>query len=465
LWVEGGQAGELVKVGVPVGTVVRVEDLFYNVPARLKFMKSDRTEKRQIDNLVTRYALAYPEVRFRLQQDERVVLRTNGAGDYREALAALFGPDIARQMMEVIAQEDDLGIRGYISPTTLTRGTRRDILFFVNGRPIRDIALTTAMVKAYRTLLMVGRFPMAVLFLDIPPEAVDVNVHPTKAEVRFKEPNRIFTSIQSAVRRALLAHTPVPELGGSLRWSQPSTPTSPSYAETLWGIEKRQEMEVRPKEDRDETEVPPNDIPAMESTQLSGLKPPLLRLVGQVATAYLIAEGPDGLYLIDQHAAHERVLFERFMSQRKETIPSQTLLQPVTVELSPANTRLLEEQLPALNRLGFVVESFGPGTFLVRALPSLLSNMDPAAAIQVLVEDFEEDETPLQAEVEAKVIARVCKRAAVKAGQSLSTEEQRALLDDLEACEAPRTCPHGRPTMIHLSVEVLERQFGRRGAR
>jgi DNA mismatch repair protein MutL len=171
------------------------------------------------------------------------------------------------------------------------------------------------------------------------------------------------------------------------------------------------------------------------------------------------------LYLIDQHAAHERVLFEKFMSQRGEQIPSQSLLQPETVELSPSKARLLEEQLPALNRLGFSVEPFGPGTFLVRALPSLLANMDPAAAIEVLVEDFEEDETPLQTELEAKVIARVCKRAAVKAGQTLSGEEQRSLLEGLEACEVPRTCPHGRPTMIHLSVELLERQFGRRGAR
>lgn len=460
LRVEGGQAGAVNIVGVPVGTVVRVEDLFYNVPARLKFLKSERTEKRQIDNLVTRYALAYPEVRFRLEQDKRTALQTNGTGDYREVLAALFGLDIARQMLEVIAEDDDLGIKGFISPTTLTRSNRRDILFFVNGRPIRDIALTTALVQAYHTLLMVGRFPMAVLFLEVSPTAVDVNVHPTKAEVRFREANRIFVSIQNAVRRALLAHTPVPELGGSLGWRDSNEARGLPLTETLWAIERRESMEKSPGEEQIEA-----DTPTAHSSQISGLRTPLLRLVGQVATTYLIAEGPDGLYLIDQHAAHERVLFEKFMSQRGEQIPSQSLLQPETVELSPSKARLLEEQLPALNRLGFSVEPFGPGTFLVRALPSLLANMDPAAAIEVLVEDFEEDETPLQTELEAKVIARVCKRAAVKAGQTLSGEEQRSLLEGLEACEVPRTCPHGRPTMIHLSVELLERQFGRRGAR
>jgi len=193
-----------------------------------------------------------------------------------------------------------------------------------------------------------------------------------------------------------------------------------------------------------------------------------------------VAEGPDGLYLIDQHAAHERVLFEKLMAQHerrensethekntknKDQASSQNLLQPVAVDLPPASARLLSEQLPILAHLGFTVEPFGQATFLVRSVPALLVKMDPAAALRVLVEDFEEDETPLQAEIEARIIARVCKRAAVKAGQLLSPDEQSALLADLEACESPRTCPHGRPTMIHLSVDLLERQFGRKGAR
>ena len=197
---------------------------------------------------------------------------------------------------------------------------------------------------------------------------------------------------------------------------------------------------------------------------LSGMLP-LLRLIGQVGLTYLVAEGPDGLYLIDQHAAHERVLFERFMKQRSTQIASQALLEPATVHLPPASALLLQSQLGVLNELGFQIEPFGPNTFRVRSIPALLLGADPQAAVRVVVEDFEEDETPLQAEVEARLIARVCKRAAVKAGQTLSAEEQRALLIELEACRSPRTCPHGRPTMIHLSVDLLERQFGRRGGR
>ena len=207
--------------------------------------------------------------------------------------------------------------------------------------------------------------------------------------------------------------------------------------------------------------------PAMTPTQpaLPSQRTPILRPVGQVANAYLVAEGPDGLYLIDQHAAHERVLFERFMSQRGSNAPSQALLNPVTVELPAGSSRLLAEQLPLLAELGFQVEPFGPNTFLVRAVPGLLTDSNPEAALRSLVENFEEDETPLQAQAEARIIARICKRSAIKAGSPLSPDEQRALLLDLEKCQSPRTCPHGRPTMIHLSVDLLERQFGRRGPR
>jgi DNA mismatch repair protein MutL len=203
-----------------------------------------------------------------------------------------------------------------------------------------------------------------------------------------------------------------------------------------------------------------------EAEQSAFANIPLLRLIGQIGATYLVAEGPDGLYLVDQHAAHERVLFEKLMLQYdKRDIPSQTLLEAESVTLPPAQATLLGEQLELLNRFGFQVEPFGPNTFQVRAMPTLFVGSDAASALRALVEDFEEDESPLQEELEARIAARVCKRMAVKAGQALADDEQRALLSDLENCDSPRTCPHGRPTMIHLSVDMLERQFGRKGAR
>ncbi len=465
LTMDGGKIKTPQRVGVPAGTVVRVENLFFNVPARKKFLKTDRTERRQIDTLVTKYALAYPHIRFQLRQENRQVLQTSGNGEQREVLATAYGIEIAKQMIEVLFEDDNLKVRGFISPITLTRSNRREINFYINGRPIQDSALVTSVIQAYHTMLMVGRYPMAVLFVEMPPDRVDVNVHPAKAEVRFRYPDEVFRGVGRAVRRALLAHTPIPEvnrLRQDIRWS-------PSWGRTIGqsGDEIEQTWEMIPTEISDEEgDVTPGVTyqPLVgNQKEFPGIQIPLLRLVGQVASAFLVAEGPDGLYLIDQHAAHERILFEKYLTQKSESVPSQTLLEPVTVELPRVSARLLEEQLGYLLNLGFQVETFGHSTFIVRAIPTLFSRLEPGDALKVLVEDFEEDESPMQDEMEAKIIARVCKRAAVKAGQVLSPKEQEALLRDLESCQVPRTCPHGRPTMIHLSVDLLERQFGRRG--
>ncbi len=469
LRVDAGRVGLSEQTGGGAGTTVKVEELFYNVPARLKFLKRDLTERQQIDGLVTRYALAYPQVRFHLYHDERALLQTSGNGDRREVLANLYGVDIARQMLEVQFIDEQIHVEGFISPVALTRSNRRELTFFVNGRWVQDAALSAALLQAYHTLLMVGRFPIATLFIRLPPEDVDVNVHPAKAEVRFRSQDAVFSGVSRAARRALLAYSPVPSVAPSSTWQTsferagvfpPGSLPSSRLIDPAWEMVAQSEEQVEI--------VPPEgaaSAPSTVQTALPGEGVPLLRLVGQVGAAYLVAEGPDGLYLIDQHAAHERVLFERFMRQREKRIPAQALLEAAMVVLPPAQSALLQGELNILSGIGFQVEPFGPNTFRVRAIPAIFSGADPVAAIRAVVEDFEEDETPLQSEVEARLVARVCKRCAVKAGQVLSAEEQRALLRDLESCQSPRTCPHGRPTMIHLSVDLLERQFGRRGAR
>jgi DNA mismatch repair protein MutL len=469
LRVEGGRLGSLTKVGTTVGTTVRVEDLFYNVPARLKFLKADVTERRAIDSLVTRYALAYANKRIKVSDGKNVVLQTTGDGDRRAILAALYGVDVAKQMLEIQSEEGGFKLSGFISPTSLTRSNRKEITFFINGRWVHEVALNTALLQAYHTLLMVGRYPLTALFLEIPPEDVDVNVHPAKAEVRFRNQDRVFSFVQRSVRRTLLAYSPVPSMAPSLWGNVRTLPTEPTRHTSLdWDIAHdellssgEQRLETAPEV---ESPVSNLQLPNPPPPQIATM--PLLRLIGQIGASYLVAEGPDGLYLIDQHAAHERILFEKLMAGRAaQNIPSQALLTPAVVTFPPHAANLLISQFPILQRFGFDVEEFGPNTFQIRAMPALFTGSDPSAALGALVEDFEEDETPLQNEIEAKLAARVCKRMAVKAGQLLSNEEQRALLMDLESCDSPRTCPHGRPTMIHLSVDMLERQFGRRGAR
>ncbi|MEK7311269.1 MAG: DNA mismatch repair endonuclease MutL [Chloroflexota bacterium] len=495
-------------IGAPQGTLVTVENLFFNVPARLKFLKSETSERGHISTLVTRYAMAYPSVRFRLNFDNRTAFQSSGNGDLREVLTAAYGIDIARQLLEIAppgetefpAPEpppapDDSDewplalherpnpqslisapqVSGFISPPALNRSNRKEITLFVNGRWVQDIRLSTAVMQAYHTMLMVGRYPIALIMISVPTSDVDVNVHPTKAEVRFRKTDQMFSAVERAVRRTLINRAPVPQIE-PMHWSSGAV-GSGQWAE---GSDQPIFTDIPPKFDSASAPAAYHQPTASGQSLISNLHAehpaanlqqplpstsiPLLRVIGQIGAAYIVAEGPDGLYLIDQHAAHERVLYEAFSLQRAAAdIVSQALLDPVAVEVPPSAADLLNAQIETLNRIGFSIEPFGGSTFLVRSLPSVLGKVDPARAVRVVVEDFEEDETVLAAEVEARLIARVCKRAAVKAGQVLTPVEQVELVRRLEACQSPRTCPHGRPTMIHLSVETLEKQFGRRG--
>ncbi len=471
LHVQSGRMGKLEQIGLPVGTQVQVEDLFYNVPARLKFLKTTSTERRVIASLITRYALAYPHVRIKFSERENINLQTTGDGNRRAILAELYDVEIAKKMLEVVSENNGLKITGFISPISLTRSNRREITFFVNGRWVQDVSLNAALVQAYHTLLMVGRYPIAMLFLELAPDAVDVNVHPAKTEIRFRDPDEVFSFVQRATRRALLAYMPVPQISHHI-WGQPGGAPDPA-----WSLAHATDQSSDPSDpssavnslsiENADLRSPTDHISYMAGIrQTESVKIPLLRLVGQIGATYVVAEGPDGLYLIDQHAAHERVLFEKLMAAHAgKKIATQVLLAPVVLNLPPAQASVLGEYLVSLNQLGFEVVEFGTGAYQIRALPALFNTGDPVSALRAVVEEFEEDETPLLAEVEARLAGRVCRRMAVKAGQVLSLEEQKNLLADLESCASPRTCPHGRPTMIHLSVDVLERQFGRRGAR
>ncbi|MBP7693880.1 MAG: DNA mismatch repair endonuclease MutL [Anaerolineales bacterium] len=494
LRLEGGALVSRAGLGAPPGTVISVENLFYNVPARLKFLKSETSERGQIATLLSRYALAYPAVRFKLLFDNRTSFQSNGSGDVREALVAAYGVEIARQLIAIDSaygqdqlplskspedeEGDDLALReprpdyaardtirvaGFISPPALNRSNRRDITLFVNGRWIQDIRLSTAVLQAYHTMLMVGRYPLAVIMLYLPAEDVDVNVHPTKAEVRFRSADAVFSAVERTVRRALTERAPVPQIE-LRRWDTSAAADRLVRPSLQWGPEwGLGESQPAPGPASPAALTAPG-FGASPQPSLPAADVPLLRTIGQVGAAYIVAEGPDGLYLIDQHAAHERILYEAFSVQRAAAqVVSQALLEPAVVEVPAAAAALLAGQIDVLNAIGFAVEHFGGNQFLVRSLPTVLGKVDPAKAVRVLVEEFEEDETPLAAEVEARLIARVCKRAAVKAGQVLTPAEMGELTRQLERCQSPRTCPHGRPTMIFLSVDTLEKQFGRKG--
>jgi DNA mismatch repair protein MutL len=459
--------GEIVRQegrGCPAGTIVTVEHLFRNVPARLKFLRRPQTETGHIHTVVTHYALAYPEIRFNLTVDSRQGFQSTGRGSLHDVLIAVYGLEVAEQMLEVRegrepSSEPDAprepAVSGYVSTPALHRASRSYISFFVNHRWVQDRALTHAVAQAYHTMLPVGRHPVAVVLLDLDPGDVDVNVHPTKREVKFRDGRRVFSAVQRAVRCTVVEQAPVPAMTHSPRtWPTPD-----------W--ERRRRLLAAGEGERTPSQLAmeiyrPADLD-QELQPVGPIRLPLLRVVGQVGQTYIVAEGPQAMYLIDQHAAHERVLYEQIMGERSgEAVASQTLLEPLMLDLDPLLAGELAERLELLNQIGFHVEPFGGTSYLLRAVPAILVVPDVRSAFVDILEMVRQGDDPLASRAEEQLIAAVCKRAAIKAGQTLSVEEMQQLVRGLELCESPRTCPHGRPTVLHFSVEQLEREFGRR---
>ena len=473
---EGAELTSRERVGAPIGTVIAVANLFYNVPARLSFLKSVTTEKKHIDEIVTRYALAYPQIRFRLTHDNRITFQSSG-GNLLDVLMAVYGAETARQLLELKEQvrSDDesrkpsgIQVSGYVGPPGLNWSNRSHITLYVNGRWIKDNRLNYAVIQAYHTLLPVGRYPLAVVFISTAAENVDVNVHPAKTEVRFRQANAVFGALQRSVRQTLIADSPIPHATHfssviDQGWGGAGRPAvsvghgdgrNPAELDLKWGGES---SILSRADGTDESSAEMSS----ESKRL-----PIMRVVGQVGASYIITEGPEGLYLIDQHAAHERILYEKFMadweeSQSQEGIASQGLVSGVAVQLSPAQSTLLSEQLVLMEKIGFGIEPFGPNSFMVRSIPAMLIKLDPSRALLDVVEDLERGDVPLQMKIEARIILRVCKTAAIKAGQTLSGQEMEVMIRQLERCRNPHTCPHGRPTLIHLSATQLAKEFGR----
>jgi len=470
---EGGRIETRRSVGAPAGTVITVENLFYNTPARFKFLKAENTEKRQIATVISRYAMAYPHVRFLLEQDERETFRSSGSGQLADVMVSALGLDTFRDMLEISGQDEaaQISVYGYTSAPHMHRADRSRIMLFVNGRWIQDSSLSYAVVQAYHTFLMTGRYPAAVLMISLPPQELDVNVHPTKAEVRFQNPNAIFSVVQRAVRRAIVDLSQTPSLhtpgrsSGDGQWVIPSNnaPRAMQMDMNLSLESPGQFPQQRPLQPYSHDEEDSTAIPYGPTGPARPRTLPMLRVIGQVGASYIVAEGPAGMYLVDQHAAHERILYEQFMAEyEKQGTIAQYTLSTQTIELPAPEARLIEEHLEALQAVGFGLESFGTNAFLIRSVPAMLSDHSPVEVIGGIINELEIGKEPGQATIEEKIVKRVCKQAAVKAGTVLSHDEMQGIIRQLERCDSPHTCPHGRPTMLHMSSDQLAREFGRK---
>ncbi len=419
----------------PQGTTVTVHRLFRYVPARLKFLRSPNTENGHIAHLASQYALAFPEVRFSLAIDKRQSLRTTGNGELRDVVNQLYGPDVAQRMLNIDQKEDLARITGLTSPPTMTRSNRNHLSFFVNRRWVHSPLLTRATEDAYRGLLMDGQHPVAVLNISLPAEELDVNVHPAKAQIKFCHEQTVFRSVQKAIEE-VLDRTPIassksmPFLSSSQQWQRPRMIT--------------------------------DNEPTFVVSQLPALELPVLRILGQRANTYVVAEGPDGLYLIDQHAAHERILYDRVLAQwSRKQVEVQGLLQPVTMEFSPREEETLRAGKQFLAEFGFAIEPFGDRSYLIRTIPSVTVGSNIIEMITALLDTLARKEG-LNPREEKMGESLAC-HGAIRAGQQLGNEEMRELITQLEQTKQPRACPHGRPTMIHLSTRQLEKEFGRLG--
>ena len=439
----------------PVGTTITVRELFAKVPARRNFLGSAGSEGRQITTLVSHYALAYPDIAFRLEAGRRP-FQTSGDGNLRHAVAAVYGAEQGDAMLDVAHEENGIAVSGLTGPPSLHRGNRTGIALFVNGRWVQSAALRFAVSDAYQSELPGGRYPVASVALHVPAEAVDVNVHPAKAEVRFRDQRGVARVLRHAIVRAL-------EGAEVVAWSLGDAPgTGSTLAETprpslRERLQPPESAGAQPALGGDLGRAAPSSGEEGARTQRETM--PLLRVVGQVATTYVVAEGPDGMYLIDQHAAHERVVFDRLKARAGGEEAVQPLLEPVLVELDRTAAAVFEEHGLHLEQLGLALEPFGDAACLVRAAPAGFGDGNIAGGLRAMLEKLGDERRV--ADPFDRAAASVACHSSVRAGMALSLEEMRQLVEDLGATASPRTCPHGRPTLVHVRQEALARQFGR----
>ena len=416
------------------GTSVVIRRLFRYLPARLKFLKSAATENSHIAYLVNQYALAFPEVRFSLITDKRNNLSTQGDGSLRNAVSQIYGLEVAQRMLGVAEESAFARVNGLVSPPSLNRTNRSYLTFFVNRRWIYSPLLTRAAEEAYHGLLMEGRHPVVILNLSLPGRELDVNVHPTKAQVKFHNEQVMFVTIKKAIREAL----------------SKASMAKPIAMPAMAGAYQQRSFTM--VSDKEPTFTAP----------LPTLSLPILRVIGQLSNTYIIAEGPEGLYLIDQHAAHERILYERVLAQwSRQEVEVQGLLEPITIELNPREEEILRANKDMLAQFGFDIEPFGDKSYLIRTIPALATRANLDEVMGAVLSDLDsKDEVTSW---EQKIAQSLACHSAIRAGQQLSNEEMLALIRQLEQANQPRTCPHGRPTMIQLTSYQLEKEFGRAG--
>jgi len=483
--VNGGKLDVVRDAGEAPGTQVEVRSLFYNLPARRKFLRSENTESRNIEHQVHLQAIGHPQVGFSFLRDDRVLFQLPAAAALSDRIRDLLGVELSQRLVEVADKPSPkIRISGFIGQVGLSRQTRTQQLVFVNGRAIESSLITAAIREGYHTALMKGQYPVTFLFLELDPASVDVNVHPAKREVRFRDPTGVREVIVRCVQQTLeggraawqekfRAPVSLPAAAGKaapdLRL-RPEVPASheihrelPHLGTVAGGVDPGRAtvgQAFRPPATRID---PAGEAPALQQRAAAATQQQF-QIIGVLNKLYVLMENADGLVLVDQHAAHERILFEELRRRMEEQgVPTQKLLLPQTFDVPPRDADWIERNLSILQRMGIGIESFGPGTFKIDSLPSFLDVSDPSQFMRKVIDDLKSASNSASAmRLGEEIIAKSVCRHAVKANDPLRYPEVEKLIRDLLDCDLPYCCPHGRPTMIQISLAELEKKFGRK---
>ncbi|HAR48545.1 hypothetical protein ER57_15025 [Smithella sp. SCADC] len=470
---EAGAIKEVAPAGSPEGTQISVTKIFANVPARRKFLKTEATEQGACLDVVTRLALAHPEIRFKVSANGKEVFTAPEVSDISKRISMIMGDDFSAHCIFVDMQKDNVSLTGFISRPEFTKSNSKSIYLYVNKRFIRDNSVTHAVLSAYRQIIEPRRYPAAVLFLDMPPENVDVNVHPAKLEVRFKNAHGVYELVSKTISQNLagaetskgnfiyrLASKDKDKFSYSSLTIREKSPTIP------FGMFSRQNLQQainddflkRPVAQKSISTVESDDVRAKETISFTGMK-----YVGQFANTYLIFENDENLVLIDQHAAHERIILEKLKKTSGEKVVCQSLLIPEIINLTSAQITLFSDYIDFLREIGLEIEIFGRDTIAVKAVPATLAQVKISEMISDIADQLsDQNRMPSLQEKREKILASLACRAAIKANRVLSNEEIAALCRELEATPFNLTCPHGRPITINFSLSEIERMFKRK---
>ena len=493
--IEGGKILRVEEVGSPIGTTFEITNLFYNTPVRKKHLKDSSTEFRHITDVIQRYALMYPEISFKLIHNKNTTINAPSTTDELGNIVNIFGTDFARELIPIKKGNVFIQILGHVGkPTTLNRSDKSSIYTFVNGRAVRNKILADAIADAYSNLLNTGRYPVAILNFEIAFDNVDVNVHPTKSTVRLQKEKDISENITKLIRDELESQDLVPKVKLKLESQStfakedplPQTDirkllSNPEHSQKIFDQFRNRPIDTMPssqtilsQEEKSVSDSIQNLEPSPIEKQTEPIKKPetyttssklpAFNILGTIHKTYIVIETVQGLRLIDLHAAHERVLFEKFLEQyENNSISKQTLLNPEKFEASPEEKIILEQETDTFQQFGFDIEPFGGNTFMIRTMPSIQGHQLNKEYFNNLVDVIRQGrlkDSTINSFIEHWIATKSC-RSAEKAGDSLELPEQRSLILDLLNCKQPHTCPHGRPTMIDFSLKDLEKSFNR----